>query len=117
MTFHTFSRVAGFCGILAIVVLSLVPGSYRPHSGLPGETEHFIAYCVTALAFALGYRSRVSWLVVALGLTLLAGSMERLQHFIPGRHSAMNDAVISSLGGLLGISLVGRFGKSAACAR
>jgi hypothetical protein len=54
MTFLTIARVAGFFGVLAIIVLSLVPGTYRPHTGLPGVAEHFIAYCSTAFAFALG---------------------------------------------------------------
>jgi VanZ family protein len=37
----------------------------------------------------------------------LAGSMEVLQLWVPGRHSAIIDAVFSSLGGLLGIALGG----------
>jgi VanZ family protein len=107
MTFFTIARPAGFFGVLMIIVLSLVPGSYRPHTGLPGEAEHFIAYCLTASAFALGYRSRTSWVIVAFILTLLAGSMEVLQLWVPGRHSAIMDAVVSSLGGLLGTLLGG----------
>ena len=107
MTFLTIARAAGFFGVLAIIVLSLVPGTYRPHTGLPGVAEHFIAYCSTAFAFALGFRSSASRVVIALGLTLLAGSMEVLQLWVPGRHSAIIDAVFSSLGGLLGIALGG----------
>ena len=108
MTFIlTSARAAGFFGVLAIIVLSLVPGTYRPHTGLPGVAEHFIAYCSTAFAFALGFRSRASRIVIALVLTLLAGSMEVLQLWVPGRHSAIIDAVFSSLGGLLGIALGG----------
>jgi VanZ family protein len=107
MTFLTIARAAGFFGVLAIIVLSLVPGTYRPHTGLPGVAEHFIAYCSTAFAFALGFRSSASRIVIALVLTLLAGSMEVLQLWVPGRHSAIIDAVFSSLGGLLGIALGG----------
>jgi hypothetical protein len=47
MTFLTIARAAGFFGVLAIIVLSLVPGAYRPHTGLPGVAEHFIAYYST----------------------------------------------------------------------
>lgn len=107
MTFLTIARAAGFFGVLAIIVLSLVPGTYRPHTGLPGVAEHFITYCSTAFAFALGFRSSASRVVIALVLTLLAGSMEVLQLWVPGRHSAISDAVFSSLGGLLGIALGG----------
>lgn len=95
------SRMAGFFGFLAIIALSLVPGIDRPHTGLPGVAEHFIAYSSTGFAFALGFRSKASRVVIALGLTLLAGSMEVLQLWVPGRHSAISDAAVSSLGGLL----------------
>jgi hypothetical protein len=100
MTFlFTIARAAGFFGVLAIIVLSLVPGTYRPQL-VPSEAEHFIAYYSTAFAFALGFRSRASRVVIVLGLTLLAGSMEVLQLWVPGRHSAIIDAVVSRLGGL-----------------
>jgi VanZ family protein len=103
--FRAIARTAGFFGVLAIIVLSLAPGTYRPHTGMPGEAEHFIAYYSTAFALALGFQSKASRVVIALGLTLWAGSMEVLQLWVPGRHSAIIDAVISSLGGLLGIAL------------
>jgi VanZ family protein len=107
MTVLTIARVAGLFCVLAIIALSLVPGVYRPHTGLPGKAEHFIAYCSTGTVFALGFRSRGSRVVIALGLTLLAGLMEILQMWVPGRHPAIADAVVSSMGGLLGIALGG----------
>ena len=103
----TVARAAGFCGVLAIILLSLVPGPDRPHTGLPGEAEHFAAYCLTGLAFAAGVRPLAFRIVLAAGLTLLAGSMEVLQHFVPGRHPAAADAIASSLGALTGIALGG----------
>jgi hypothetical protein len=42
--------LAGFAGIAAITILSLVPGSERPHTGLPGHAEHFAAYACTGFA-------------------------------------------------------------------
>jgi hypothetical protein len=105
--FLTIARAAGFIGILGIIVLSLVPGIDRPHTGLPGQAEHFIAYCVTAFSLALGFRSTASRAIIALALTLLAGAMEVLQLWVPGRHSAIIDALASSLGGLFGIALGG----------
>jgi hypothetical protein len=99
MTFLTIARAAGFFGVLAIIVLSLVPGTYRPHTGLPGVAEHFIAYCLTAFAFALGFRSSASRVVIALVLTLLAGSMEVLQLWVPGRLVDIRRRI--ALGGLL----------------
>ena len=58
----TIARAAGFFGVLAIIVLSLVPSTYRPHTGLPGVAEHFIALCLPARMPVEGiprcYRSR-----------------------------------------------------------
>jgi VanZ family protein len=100
-------RAAGLIGVLAIIVLSLVPGADRPHTGLPGKVEHFIAYCSTASALAFGFRTRAAWIAIAVGLTLLATSMELLQLWVPGRHSAIGDAIVSSFGALMGVVLGG----------
>ena len=86
---------------------SLYCRSSRAPIDLTLACRAFIAYCSTAFAFALGFRSSASRIVIALVLTLLAGSMEVLQLWVPGRHSAIIDAVFSSLGGLLGIALGG----------
>ena len=107
MNVLTIARVIGLFCVLAIIVLSLVPGVDRPHTGLPGKVEHFIAYCSTGTLFALGFWSIGSRVVIALGLTLLAGLMEILQMWVPGRHPAIADAVASSMGGLVGIALGG----------
>ena len=101
------ARAAGFCGVLGIIILSLVPGVDRPHTGLPGEVEHFIAYGLTASALALGFRPLAFRVVLAIGLSLLAGSMEIFQYWVPGRHPAITDAIVSSLGGLLGLAIGG----------
>ncbi|WGJ13422.1 VanZ family protein [Methylocapsa sp. D3K7] len=103
----TVARAAGFCSGLAIILLSLVPGPDRPHTGLPGEAEHFAAYCLTGLAFAPAVRPLAFRIALVVGLTLLAGAMEVLQHFVPGRHPAAADAIASSLGALTGIALGG----------
>jgi VanZ family protein len=99
------ARAAGVIGVLAIVGLSLVPGSHRPHTWLPGKAEHFIAYLGTASALALGFHAASSRLAAALGLALLAGAMEYLQHSVPGRHAAVLDAFASASGGVVGIAI------------
>ncbi len=104
-----FSRrlfcVAGLCGIILILILSLVPGAERPHTGLPGGAEHFLAYCLTAAILALGFWSRR--IAIAVGLTFLASLMEILQLWIPGRNAQISDAFNSGLGSLCGIVLGG----------
>jgi hypothetical protein len=65
-------RVAGLTGTLTLVVLSLLPGSERPHTGLPGQLEHVIAYCATAVFLGLGYSTARARVGVVLFLALLA---------------------------------------------
>lgn len=97
------ARTLGVVGLFAIVVLSLLPGSQRPHSGLPGPAEHFISYSCTAFALSFSFRAVSSRIAIAVGLACLAATMEALQHWSPGRHAAIVDAVASSSGGVFGI--------------
>ena len=48
-------RAVGWACVVAIVVVSLVPGDARPDTGLPGQIDHIIAYCGTAGLLGLGY--------------------------------------------------------------
>ena len=50
----------------AIVVLSVVPPTLRPETGLPHGIEHFVIYWGTGLAFALGYELKPALLATRL---------------------------------------------------
>lgn len=100
-------RVAGLCGIILILVLSLVPGSERPHTGLPGGAEHFLAYCLTAAVLALGFWAWSTRIAIAVGLAFLASLLEILQLWIPARDAQISDVFVSGLGSLCGIVLGG----------
>ena len=89
--------------IAIVVVLSLVPGSHRPHTFLPGLAEHFIAYAVTGFFFALNYRSLQESLLVWVGLAIASGIFEILQNFIPGRSPSPVDALASVSGLSVGL--------------
>ena len=66
-------RIAGWLAVAAIVVLSLLPGQDRPHSGAPGELEHLFAYLVAAVVLGIGYPERKTQVKLALFLVLLSG--------------------------------------------
>ena len=102
--FAMLARAAGWIGVAAIVVLSTLPGSERPHTGAPGQMEHVLAYFMTASALATGYQRRDTRLKLLLGLMLLAEAMECAQLFIPGRNAAIGDFLASSLGALIGVA-------------
>src|SRR5215210_6747119 len=95
-------RAATVCAWLLLAVLSLLPGSERPHTGAPGNAEHMLAYALTALATGLAFdRTRPSYIVAA--LVLLAGAFEMCQIWIPGRGSALDNWLASGLGAVIGV--------------
>ena len=102
MTMTSLVRLAGILGVGLIVVLSLIPGSYRPHTGAPGGLEHVFAYALTAAMLALGWRSLFQIVVIVVGLFALAGGLELAQLLVPGRSSELATALASGLGGVLG---------------
>jgi hypothetical protein len=105
------ARPAGWLGVGAIVVLTLVPGNMRPEAafalyvqrladspGLAGLLEHFTAYAGTALLLGLGYRARKMRLALPAMLVLLAALLELAQTLVPGRTAALADVGGSCLG-------------------
>jgi VanZ family protein len=99
--------VAACFGLILILVLSLVPGSIRPHTGASRYVEHFIAYLLVALAFAFGIGSRKKAFWIVCGMSVLSVLLEILQIHIPGRSPEVGGAISSSagagMGGLLAI--------------
>jgi VanZ family protein len=92
------ARIAGWTGIAAITVLSLVPGSERPHTGLPGQAEHFAAYACTGFALSLAYLGLRERLIFWFVLATASGVFEILQIWIPGRDAKIQDALASTFG-------------------
>jgi VanZ family protein len=102
MSHQLVGRVATWLCVILIVVLSLVPGQDRPHTGLAGHGEHFIAYAGTGMIAMLSYH-RPLWTIV--GLSLLSSVLEILQNFVPGRSPAVLDMIFSSAGGTTGVGM------------
>lgn len=99
-----FARVGTLPAVLAIIVLSWLPGSERPHTGLSGQLEHFIAYALAAAGIGMGFPARR--VVIMLGLIVLAGTLEVGQLWIPGRGSRVIDFVASAGGAVIGAQIV-----------
>lgn len=107
-------RAAAVSSWVVLAVLSLVPGTDRPHTGLGGNPEHLVAYglaaCVTGLAFAGRPRQ-------LLGFSLASAVFELCQIRIPGRMPGVDNWLASSAGACLGLLLAGvlhrlsRFGR------
>jgi hypothetical protein len=105
-------RAAGWACVVAIIVLSVVPGNERPHTGVPGQIEHVLAYCGTATLLGLGYPTAARFGMVAM-LALLAAALEVIQLWIPGRYSQFIGFAAGSAGaclGMLAVAVVDRCG-------
>ncbi|WP_409455330.1 VanZ family protein [Methylosinus sp. H3A] len=92
------ARIFVFIGTLAIAALSLIPGSLRPHTELPGRAEHFSIYAAVSFCVALGYVSRRQRLLICLGLAAASGVFELLQAYVPNRSPSLYDALASAAG-------------------
>jgi hypothetical protein len=97
-------QVASYLAVIFIVVISLVPGDARPHTGAPGQGEHLIAYFLTGVLFGLRGTSRGNLLFIALAFVIGAGVLETAQTWVPGRNSQFGDFVASSAGTLAGVA-------------
>jgi len=101
---HLWLPLAYF-GVFLIVVLSLVPGTLRPHTGAGGSMEHLAAYTLVATAFGFGLANTRQAFVYGIGLTAVAGLLEELQHFSPGRTPNIEGFLASSSGVGLGFGM------------
>jgi VanZ family protein len=99
-------RIAAWLALLAVVVLSVVPGSMRPHVLESDHFEHFIAYFMTACLLAIGYPRPLGLLASGIMLTLCAGGLELVQLWVPGRTASIGDfnaGMLGTCGGILAV--------------
>jgi VanZ family protein len=94
-------QVAGYLAVLLIGVVSLLPGTLRPQTGVPGQFEHLIAYFSASVVLALRADLSPRW-SASLLLVPYAGGLELAQLFIPGRHARLSDFLFNSIGAALG---------------
>jgi VanZ family protein len=77
--------------IVAILVLSWLPGESRPSTGLSNLIEHFCAYAITAWTTMLAFVPPRTIRAVLMGMILLAATAELGQNFVPGREPRVID--------------------------
>jgi VanZ family protein len=90
-------------GILAIVILSVVPATERPVTGAGQTFEHFAAFALVAGTFAVGYH--LSLMRLLLLAFLFCGGIELLQVPLPTRHARLSDFVVDFFGSCFAIGL------------
>ena len=98
------ARALAWGGILAIIILSIVPAADRPVTGLGQWFEHFTAFALVAAVFAIGYRISIMRLVLL--AFFFCGGIELLQVPLPTRHARVSDFVIDFIGSCFAIGFV-----------
>ena len=94
--------VAAWLALAFIAYATLSPLQARPTVADP-QLEHFAAFALMGLAFALAYPGRLLFVT-----TMILGSaigLEALQLLTPDRHGTLEDAVVKSVGGVCGIGV------------
>lgn len=95
------ARIAAWLGVIAIIVLSLVPGEWRPSTGMGKPLEHAVAYALAAASLTIANRS--GWRQVMF-LVVLAGVLEIGQIWVPGRDAKPTDFLASAAGAVFGFA-------------
>jgi VanZ family protein len=88
--------------VIAITLLSIIPGHWQVRTPLPPHVEHFIAYCGTGIILALASRTAAGALRGASFLIAYSAIMEILQHFSPGRDPILGDVIAGGSGAVVG---------------
>ena len=101
-TIWRIARWLAIASMLAIAVLSTVPGNLRPHTGQSGNVEHFITYAGAAVLIQLGLPRLRRWREAVL-LSLASAIFEVLQTWIPGRSPGIDNWAASTAGAIVGM--------------
>jgi hypothetical protein len=97
-------RGLAWFGILAIIILSVVPSSLRPDTGWGHQFEHFVAFALVAGIFAIGYRLPLMKLLVL--AFLFCGGIELIQLPLATRHARLSDFFIDFFASCFAVVLV-----------
>lgn len=109
-------RAVAWSLVILLAFLSLLPSNLEIRTGAPDELEHFTAYFVAAVLFGTGYPQKR--FLVAGTLVVIAGLLEALQVFSPGRSVHFHDAWFSGAGAVFGVvaaSFIARFNVRLLC--
>jgi VanZ family protein len=86
------ARILAWIGLLAIVILSVVPAAERPVTEFKPQFEHFTAFALVGGAFAVGYDLSFGRLMIL--AIFFCGGIELLQVPLPTRHARVSDFII-----------------------
>jgi VanZ family protein len=100
------ARLGAWLAVLAIIVLSVVPGYMRPRVLGNDLCEHFAAYFITGGLLAAGYFRPRQLLLSSVLLAICGGSLELVQLWIPGRIASTAEFATSAIGAWIGLLVI-----------
>ena len=89
--------------LILILILSIVPPTFRPVTIFPHSIEHLAIFLPVGLAFGMSGPTRFLFWLVALNLYVLA--VELLQLWVPGRHARVSDFIVDAVALNLGLGI------------
>jgi hypothetical protein len=96
-----YLRVLAWILIAGLVILTIVPASERPVTGVEHNYEHFLAFGLTGLVYALAYPKRL--VILLTQGVVFALALELLQIPLPSRHARLGDFAVDALAGCGGM--------------
>lgn len=111
MTLRSLFRAAAWAALLVLVAVTISPLGWRPHTVTMVGLDRAAAFVLAGGIFAIAYPRR--WISLALFLIAAAFFIEMLQWISPTRHARFSDALVKSLGSIIGLAA----GKLALVAR
>lgn len=103
------ARTSAWIFALGLTILTIVPASARPETGVQHDLEHFVAFAIAGFLFAYAHKMRLSGLLAcAVVFTLV---LELLQIPIPTRHARLEDFVVNATAVSVGIAVAVTMGR------
>jgi VanZ family protein len=97
-------RILAWLLAAAVIIATLGPARYRPlNYNLGQDGEHALAFLLIGLAFGFAY-NRNRWLTATIAV-VLAGVIEILQIWAPGRHARLEDFLVDAFAALIGLAV------------
>src|SRR5215471_1398074 len=97
------TRAIAWLYAASLVFLTLSPPRNRFETVLSHNVEHLVAFSISGLLFAIGYRSRR--LLVPLAGVGYVAALEAVQIWVAGRHARWIDFAMDALGFCIGVGV------------
>ncbi|HEY8578089.1 MAG TPA: VanZ family protein [Devosia sp.] len=97
----TILRVAAWTALAIVLLATLSPIEFRPHSPLPVQWERLMAFALCGFLLAAAYPRHIVLVLAVIFVSAI--SLEALQLITPSRHGRIIDLAAKLVGGSAGV--------------